>query len=361
MSSQPLRSVVVVGGCGFLGYEIVRSLTKEPSCSVAVLSRNPREPRVDGVSYHTCDITHIDALKALFLKLQPGVVIHSASPLFFQDRVDQAALHQTNVRGTRNLLGVATATSSVRALVYTSSSAVHVRSTGSFLTENAPLVDRSTSSDGYAVSKAIADTMVLNANGPDLRTLCLRLPAIYGERDTQLIPGSLAVLRDQKTHIQLGDNKNLYDAIYVGNAASAHLVAAKALLRADAATKVDGEAFFVTDDAAVPFWDFQRKIWAAAGDVTELKQVQVIPAWVGMAMAALVEYLFLIFTLGRKSPPKTLRRSVLRYAIEDRSHCIDKAKERLQYRPLIDTDEGVRRGVAWALQHHQPIQIDKSN
>ncbi|KAI4189598.1 MAG: hypothetical protein LQ346_005084 [Caloplaca aetnensis] len=359
MSSRSLESVLVVGGCGFLGYEIVRSLTEELSCSVAVLSRTPREPRVDGVSYHTCDITHIDALRALFLQLQPRVVIHSASPLFFQDHIDQAALHRINVNGTRNLLEVATTTKSVRAFVYTSSSAVHARSAGSFLTENAPLVDRSASSDGYSISKALADTMVLHANGPELQTLCLRLPAIYGERDTQLIPGSLAVLRDQKTHIQLGDNSNLYDAIYVGNAASAHLDAAKALLRADATMRVDGEAFFVTDDAAVPFWDFQRKIWAAAGDTTELKEVQVIPAWVGMAMAALVEYLFLIFTLGRVSPPKTLRRSVLRYAIEDRSHCIDKAKERLQYRPLIDTDEGVRRGVAWALQHQQPDQAHK--
>ncbi|KAL8938170.1 MAG: hypothetical protein Q9211_003329 [Gyalolechia sp. 1 TL-2023] len=321
------------------------------ACSIAVLSRTPREPRVDGVTYHSCDITDINSLRALFLQLQPRVVIPLASPLFYQDHIDHAALHRTNVIGTRNLLEVATTTNSAHAFVYTSSSSVHVRSNNCFLKEHAPLVDRSTSSDEYAITKAVADTMVLSANGSELRTLCLRLPAIYGERDTQMIPGTLAVLWDRKTHIQLGNNRNLYDAIYVGNAASAHVMAAKALLRADAATKVDGEAFFVTDDAALPFWDFQRKVWAAAGDTTELKNVQVIPAWVGMAMAALVEYLYLIFTLGQKLPPITFRRNVLRYAVEDSSHCIDKAKQRLQYRPLIDADEGIRRGVAWALQH----------
>ncbi|KAL8918024.1 MAG: hypothetical protein Q9208_007622 [Pyrenodesmia sp. 3 TL-2023] len=305
-------------------------------------------------------MTDIDALRALFLQLQPRIVIHSASPVFFQDPIDQTAFPQTNVIGTRNLLEIAATIKSVHAFVYISSSVVHARSTEGFLKETAPLVDRSTSSDEYAISKAIADKMVLTANGSELRTLCLRLPVIYGERDTQMISGSLAVLRDKKTHIQLGDNTNLYDAIYVGNAALAHVAAAKALLRAEAAVKVDGEAFLVTDDAALPFWDFQRKIWAAAGVTTQLKQVQVIPAWVGMTMAALLEYFFLIFTLGRKLPPKSFRRGVLRYATEDRSHCIDKAKERLHYRPLIDTDQGIRRAVAWTLQQH-PSQSDRGD
>lgn len=150
--------------------------------------------------------------------------------------------------------------------------------------------------------------MVLSANCQELGTLCLRPPAIYGERDSQLILGVLAILRDKKTNIQLGDNSNLYDSIYVGNAASAHVTAAKAFLRNDASNlKVEGVAFFITDDASLPFWDFQRKVWAAAGDKTSLAKVYIIPAWAGMAVAAMVEYLFWAFTLGQKLPPKTLR------------------------------------------------------
>ena len=201
--------------------------------------------------------------------------------------------------------------------------------------------------------------MVLKANCHELRTLCIRPPGIYGERDGQLIPGSLAVLRDKKTHIQLGDNTNLYDSIYVGNAASAHIAAAKALLMHDGHDqKVDGEAFFVTDDAPIPFWDFQRKIWAAAGDETPLAKVYVIPAWVGMMMATMVEFLFWIFTLGQKLPPKTMRRDILAYAITNRTFCIEKAKERLGYKSLVDTSEGIKRGVEWALQNqaHQDLK-----
>lgn len=64
-----------------------------------------------------------------------------------------------------------------------------------------------------------------------------------------------------------------------------------------------------------------------------------------MAMATMVEHLFWIFTFGQKLPPKTLRRDVLRYAITNRTFNIEKAKERLGYKPLIDSNEGIKRGV----------------
>lgn len=318
---------------------------------ISVLSRNPREPRVDGVYYYACDVTDIESLRALLLRIQPQIVINSASPASFQDEVDKTFLHKVNVIGTRNLLEIALETRSVRAFVYTSSSSIHVRSTRAFLREDAPKVDRSTTIDDYAITKAIADTMVLEANCPELRTLCLRPAGIYGERDTQFIPGSLEILRKKRTHMQLGDNKNLFDSIYVGNAASAHILAARALLgTGEASEKVDGEAFFITDDAPIPFWDFQRKIWAAAGDRTPLAQVRVIPPWIVMMMAAFVEYLFWFFTFAQIRPPKNFRREILKYAFNDFTHCIDKAKERLGYKPLFSIDEGVRRGVDWTLQ-----------
>ncbi|KAI4151164.1 MAG: hypothetical protein L6R39_002097 [Caloplaca ligustica] len=361
MAAQPLTSFLVVGGCGFLGHEIVRLLAQQSDCAVSVLSRKPRGPYVHGVSYHACDITDITSLRALFLQTQPTVVINTASPPFFQDGVDEALLHNVNIKGTKNLPEVATRIEATKALVHTSSNSVHARSMARFLKEDAPLVDRRTSSDEYAITKAIADTMVLEANGPNLRTLCLRPTVIYGERDMQFIPGSLAILRDKQTHIQLGDNKNLYDTVYVGNAAAAHVLAARALLNwHEASQKIDGEAFFVTDDAPIPFWDFQRKIWAAAGDQTPLESVRIIPAWVGMTMAAVVEYLFMLFTLGQKQPPKSFRRDTLRYAVTESSYCIDKAKERLEYKPLISTDEGVRRGVEWTLQH-QPETLEDTS
>ena len=307
MSTQPLDSVLVVGGCGFVGYSIVSKLVNEPNCSVSVVSRNPRHPRVVGVSYNACDVTDIQGLRTLIQQIQPQILLHTASLQFYQDEVDEKLLHQVNVVGTRNLLDAAILTESVKAFVYTSSSSVHAGSEFCF---------------------------------------------IYEERDTQLIPGILALLREKKTHFQLGDNTNLYDSIYVDNAASAHLMAAKALLRDKASRpKVHGEASFITDDNPMPFWDFQRKIWVAAGDKMPLTKVIIVPAWIGMLTATVVEYVFWIFTLGQELPPKMMRRNVLRYAFTNRTFSINKARERLGYRPLVDTDVGIQHGVKWALEN----------
>ena len=95
--------------------------------------------------------------------------------------------------------------------------------------------------------------MVLEANCQELRTLCLRPPVIYGEMDSQLIPSALAVLRDKNTYFQLGNSTNLYNSIYIENAASAHIMAAKALLRDNIfKSKVDSEALSITDDNPIP-------------------------------------------------------------------------------------------------------------
>lgn len=208
-------------------------LVKEPNCSISVISRNPGQPRIAGVSYYACNITDNDSLQPVLLEIQPRVIFHTASPIFYEDRIDETVLHQVNVVGTQSLLNASIATQSVKDFVYTSTSSVHAGFDFRFITEEAPLLNCQSKSNEYAITKAPADAMTLGTNCQDRRTLCLRPPVIYGERDSQSIPGTLAVLRDKKTHIQLGDNTNLYDSIYVGNAASAHIAAAKALLTND--------------------------------------------------------------------------------------------------------------------------------
>ena len=146
MASEPLGSVLVVGGCGFLGYRVVSVLVNEPNCSVSVLSRNPSHSHVAGVSYHACDITDINSLQSLLLEIQPRIILNTASPIFYKDKVDDALLHQINVVGTQNLLDVAKTTKSVKAFIHTSSSSVHAGSDFRFVTEAAPLLNRSSKS-----------------------------------------------------------------------------------------------------------------------------------------------------------------------------------------------------------------------
>ena len=149
----------------------------------------------------------------------------------------------------------------------------------------------------------LLQTSVLEANNPrkDFRTVCLRICSIYGERDQQMIPGTLQAFHQRRTHIQLGINANLFDILSATNATTVHILAAQCLLRTvqpGSKSKVDEEAFFITDGRPVFFWDFSRKIWKAAGDTTPQKTIKVIPVWFILSLAITVVWLCWIFTLG---------------------------------------------------------------
>jgi len=154
------------------------------------------------------------------------------------------------------------------------------------------------------------------------------------------------------TRTQLGENTSLFDWNYVGDTASAHILAAKALLASELdpqATRVDGEAFFITDDHPLPFWDFVRKVWAAAGDRTRLENVWVIPAGPALAIISIAEWVLWAVSFGRKGA-KIYTRQRVEWCCLNRTFCIDKAKGKLGYVPVSNTDEGIRTAVEWALE-----------
>ena len=163
-----------------------------------------------------------------------------------------------------------------------------------------------------------------------------------------------AYLRGQ-TGFQLGSNDNLYDFTYVGNVAHAHLLGATALLATHAALpahepaadeRVDGEAFLVTNGEPLYFWDFARAVWKAAGDTREpQKDVWTIPKSVGLPLAGFIEWVFWAIW-GPARRPKLTRR-VMNYSSMTRFYCIDKARRRLGYEPLVGMEEALVRTMDW--------------
>ncbi len=355
-----LGSVLVVGGCGFLGFHIVRQLLEDPDCSeVSVVSRNPKQNRLPGVSYYAGDIFSPETIQVLLEELSPRVIIHTASTPGNDTTRDGGYYKQTNIVGTRNLLSCAAKIPSVLAFVYTSSVGVVAGSDQYFADENSPLLTVSSNSSQYAITKAIADVLVLAANNDSaFRTTSIRVAGMYGERDAQIIPGFLRALRDGKDRFQLGDNTNLCDWVHVENAALGHICAARALLAEFVglqASKVGGEAFFITDDAPLPFWDFARKIWAAAGQEPRPEKVWVIPTRVAIALVIMLELVYWIATVGTRGP-KDFSRHAVEWSCSTKTYRIDKAKERLGYVPRYQMDDGVKKGVKWALEV-KPLNI----
>ena len=355
-SESRIGSVLVIGGCGFVGFHIVRHFLLEPSCtSVSVISRTPTSNRLPNVAYHAGDISDLHAIRNLILQMQPSVIVHAACPSAISGTPKD--FERVTIRGTSNLLKIAREVASVKAFVFTSSSTMAVGREHVDLDETTDLADTSPHSHRYASTKAEADKMVLEANQPakqedrnSLRTACIRLPIVYGERDLVAIPGALAALEKGQTHFQIGNGSNLWDFASADNAANAHVLVTKALLAERSTTsKVDGEAFNITDGERQRFWDFPRLIWKAAGHEVKEAKVWVLPTTVALKIALVLEWLFWVFTLGTKRPSQ-LGTQQVEYSCFTHTYRIDRAKERLGYVPIQEFEKGINEGVSWLMK-----------
>jgi sterol-4alpha-carboxylate 3-dehydrogenase (decarboxylating) len=127
MVTKTLGHVAVIGGCGFLGFNIVKLILERfPDSRIAVLDVRTNVNRLENkkVSYHDSDITNLEALEQLFAELKLDTVIHTAAILPTTLIADTIS-YKVNVDGTKNLLAVSK-NNGVKAFIYTSSASVVV-------------------------------------------------------------------------------------------------------------------------------------------------------------------------------------------------------------------------------------------
>jgi sterol-4alpha-carboxylate 3-dehydrogenase (decarboxylating) len=270
-------------------------------------------------------------------------------------------MNNVNVVGTKALLKASQETG-VKAFVYTSSASVihDTRSDLIYADESYPLCMGKDQPQYYTTTKAEAEFAVLAANRtteyPNFLTAAIRPSGMFGEGDVQALPPMLASYYKGQAKFMLGDNSNLFDWTVITNVAHAHHLALAALIatrdRSMAGQaipldteRVDGEAFLITNDSPVYFFDFPRKAYAEMGDVTPPSSVWHISAPLALVLAFLLEWITWLLRIG----PPTLTKQRVQYAVMTRYFNIDKAKRRLGYRPIVSLDEGVRKGVRDAL------------
>jgi sterol-4alpha-carboxylate 3-dehydrogenase (decarboxylating) len=193
-------------------------------------------------------------------------------------------------------------------------------------------------------------------------TCAIRPAGIYGEKDTtftQKILEHSAKASQTVLRMQLGDNNNLFDFTYVGNIAHAHMLAAFRLLSSHRRyetgqgapldhERVDGEAFNITNDSPVYFWDMTRAAWALTGKIVEPHQVWQLSEDLIGAVGTIAETVMGIFG---KTPRLTSR--MVRYSCMTRYYSSEKAKFRLAYKPIVPVDEGLARAVGYVVEQQK--------
>ncbi len=218
-------NVLVTGGCGFIGSNLVRWLLRErPGWRVANLDKLTyagnaesladlrAEPRYRFVKGDICDG---DLVRRLFAEERFGAVMHLAA----ESHVDRSILApdvfvETNVGGTQVLLEAARGAGGARFL-HVSTDEVYgsLGPTGRF-TEETPLAP----SSPYSASKAGSDLLALAyARTFGLPVVVTRCCNNYGpyQFPEKLIPLMIAnALRDQPLPVY-GDGRNVRDWIHV--------------------------------------------------------------------------------------------------------------------------------------------------
>jgi nucleoside-diphosphate-sugar epimerase len=184
----------------------------------------------------------------------------------------------------------------------------------------------------------MAEQLVLEANGREgLLTCALRPHLIWGPRDQHLIPRLLERARRGQLR-QVGDGNNLIDAVYVDNAAAAHLQAAEALMPGSA---IGGKAYFITNGEPVNCWGWINEILQQAGLPAVRRRVPLAAAY---AIGAAMEGVWTV--LGRTDEPRMTRFLAAQLGT---SHYFDigAARRDFGYQPRVSMAEGMERLAAW--------------
>ncbi|OKL63207.1 hypothetical protein UA08_01149 [Talaromyces atroroseus] len=360
--------VLLTGGNGFIAYHIIgKILEANPQCVIHSLdidtTRNRREGFVN-LHYHKADISVAEDVQRIVRLAKPRTIFHTASPEFSDAPV--SAYYSILVEGTRYLVDAAFQLDTVRALIYTSSSSVIHDNVSDLVnaTEEMPILRPPLQKRIYSLAKADAEELILDANrrrhigGRIILTCVLRPSLVFGENDVSSLGKMVAVARQGRSRFQMGDGQNLFDFVYAGNLADAHLLAARAMLAANGqnphpadAPAVDGECFNITNDDPWLFWDFQRAISARVGLPVSPEDIIVIPKWVGLAMGFISEWVVWAWSWGSRGPNMT--QEGIRFSTMIRTLSVEKAKRVLGYKPVVSMEEGLDRSVRWFLNEYK--------
>jgi sterol-4alpha-carboxylate 3-dehydrogenase (decarboxylating) len=351
--------ILVVGGCGFLGHHIVNEIyaSVPGNPTVAVLDFNTERNRHGSVSYHKADITQRDQVMKVFEEVLPQLVFHTVSPSPFI--VDHTILQSVNVDGTQNIIDCAKAIGTVRAFVYTSSSSIvhNQREPMVEATEDWPVLYYPDQPEQYSHTKALAEKIVLTANRENgvMLTASIRPSTLYGEGDGILTTTLTNQALTGRAKYRFGNDKYLYDTCYVENCTYAQLLVAQGLLRAAGSpplpptSKIEGEAFLVTNDEHIPFWELQRLVAKMAGYPVKDEDVTHIPVGLMKTVASVSSWAVWGASLGTRQPQITPW--IVRLTTMERTLCIDKIKQRLGYKPKFSNAEGWVKALEWSLPH----------
>ena len=326
-----LMKMLVTGGGGFLGKAIIKQLLAQGHSARSLCRGAYPELESMGVEVFRGDLadpkTVLDATEGC------DRIYHVAARAGVWGSYND--FYQPNVVGTENILA-ACATHGISKLIYTSTpSVIHAGKDVEGADESVPYPDHFDTH--YPATKALAEKMILAANGSALQTISLRPHLIWGPEDNHLVPRIVDRGRCGKLKLVGGGHK-LIDAVYIDNAAEAHILAGD---RLGPNAPCAGKSYFITQGDPMPSRDLINGILAAAGLSPVTKSIHPNVAY---GVGAILEGVYSLF--GVKTEP-LMTRFVARQLATAHWYDITAARRDIGYNPSVCTAEGFQRLSAW--------------
>lgn len=224
-----MTKVLVTGGAGFIGSNIVDKLIDEKYYVVVIdnLSTGKIENINKAAVFYGCDITDLERLKIIFRTEEPDYVIHHAAQISVQNSVSNPSNDaKNNILGTLNLLECCREFG-VKKIIYASSAAVYGDP------EYLPIDEKYSVNplSPYGISKHTPEHyMEMYAELYGLNYTVLRYSNAYGPRQDPLGEGGVVAIFTNnlllgKPLVIYGDGKQTRDFIYVEDIAKANIIA----------------------------------------------------------------------------------------------------------------------------------------
>ncbi|MCV7079806.1 3-beta-hydroxysteroid dehydrogenase [Mycobacterium szulgai] len=328
-----LGSVLVTGGSGFVGANLVTTLL-ERGHKVRSFDRAPsplaQHPQLEVLQG---DIT--DAATCTAAVDGIDTVIHTAAIIDLMGGASVTKEYRqrsfsVNVGGTENLVHAAQK-AGVKRFVYTASNSV-VMGGQNIANGDETMPYTTRFNDLYTETKVVAERFVLGQNGVDgMLTCAIRPSGIWGTGDQTMFRKLFESVIKGHVKVLVGRKSVLLDNSYVHNLIHGFILAGEHLVPGGTAP---GEAYFINDAEPVNMFEFARPVVEACGE--KWPRMRISGPLVKGVMTAWER---LHFQFGFPAPliePLAIERISL-----DNYFSIDKARRDLGYEPLFTTEQAL--------------------
>ena len=330
--TAPLGRVLVTGGSGFVGANLVTTLL-DRGYPVRSFDRAPSplpaQPGLEVLQGDICDRDIVaGAVAGIDTVFHTAALIELMGGASVTDEYRQRSF-AVNVEGTKNLVHAAQA-AGVKRFVYTSSNSVVMggkRIAGG--DETLPYTSRF--NDLYTETKVVAERFVLSQNGIDgLLTCAIRPSGIWGRGDQTMFRKVFESVLAGHVKVLVGRKAARLDNSYVHNLIHGFILAAQHLVPGGTAP---GQAYFINDAEPINMFEFTRPVitaWASVcrgcGSPAPRSRGDA-----GLAAAA----------LPVRNPAAPAGAAGRRAAVLDNYFSVAKATRDLGYRPLFTTEQAM--------------------